>query len=272
MTVSRRPLHIGLSARIFHPAPGAKGLHTKTLQMLEQSIAQWAMSREVLLLMVPSVLQDGELLRSNIRLRHYAEYLDGLILQGGADVSPKAYGEEALQPEWSGDPVRDTYELELVHEFIEAGKPVLGVCRGVQLINVALGGTLYQDLPTQLPASSGHETADYDRNTHLIEFTAQGRMKDWFGAVKGGAVVSIHHQAVHKLGKGVIVEACSSHDGVIEAISWDGPSFVCGVQWHPEFHTLAHGEELLDNAPLLEHFLQACQEAVDQAQAETQAQ
>jgi len=250
----RRPVHIGLSARIFHPESGGVGLKTKTLQVLEQSVAQWAASRDTLVLMVPSVLSDGALMRSNIRIRDYAEYLDGLLLQGGADVSPRAYGEEPLKPEWSGDTVRDAYELELVHEFMEAGKPILGICRGMQLINVALGGSLYQDLPTQCPHSQGHETTDYDRNVHEVTFSADGKMKDWF-KVDGGKVASIHHQAVNRLGKDVVVEA-TAPDGVIEAIRWNGRSFVCGVQWHPEFHHLG-GEEMLDCNPLLEAFLNA---------------
>lgn len=251
----RRPLHIGLSARIFHPETDGVGLKGKTLQVLEQSVAQWAASRDTLVLMVPSVLADGPLLRSNIRLRDYAEYLDGLILQGGADVSPLAYGEQPLQPEWSGDPVRDAYELELVHEFMEAGKPILGICRGMQLINVALGGSLYQDLPTQLPEAQGHETTDYDRNSHWVNFTPDGEMAQWFGDVAGGRVASIHHQAVKRLGRDVVVEANAS-DGVVEAIRWNGRSFVCGVQWHPEFHHLG-GQDMLDCQPLLEAFLAA---------------
>jgi len=251
----RRPLHIGLSARIFHPESGGVGLKAKTLQVLEQSVAQWAASRDTLVLMVPSVLSDSPLLRSNIRLRDYAEYLDGLILQGGADVSPLAYGEEPLTPEWSGDPVRDAYELELVHEFMEAGKPILGICRGMQLINVALGGSLYQDLPTQRPDAVGHETADYDRNSHGVTFVPDGEMARWFGPVSGGRVASIHHQAVHRLGRNVTVEATAA-DGVVEAIRWEGRSFVCGVQWHPEFHHVG-GQEMLDCQPLLEAFLAA---------------
>jgi putative glutamine amidotransferase len=250
----RRPVHIGLSARIFHPETGGTGLKNKTLQVLEQSVAQWAASRDTLVLMVPSVLQDGALLRSNIRIRDYADYLDGLILQGGADVSPRAYGEEPLKPEWSGDPVRDAYELELVHEFKEAGKPILGICRGMQLINVALGGSLYQDLPTQCPESQGHETTDYDRNAHEVTFTPGGAFARWFGGVQGGRVASIHHQAVHRLGKDVVVEA-TAPDGVVEAIRWNGRSFVCGVQWHPEFHHL--NGDMLDCHPLLEAFLAA---------------
>lgn len=255
MIFRRRPIHIGLSARIHHPQAESRGIHTKTLQVLEQSIAQWVQSRDVLVLMIPSVLQDGILMRSNIRLRDYAEYLDGLLLQGGADVSPRAYGEAPLRPEWDGDPVRDAYELELLHEFMEAGKPVLGICRGMQLINVALGGSLYQDLPTQRPDAIAHEHDDYDRHVHTVRFSPGGHFARWFGDCEGGQVVSIHHQAIHRPGNDVLVEA-TAEDGVIEAIRWKGRSFVCGVQWHPEFHH--HGDDgLLDCAPLLDAFLEA---------------
>lgn len=256
----RPPLRIGLSARIFHPAPGATGIHAKTLLVLEQSIAQWVMARDVMLLMIPSVVQDGELLRSNIRLRDYAQYLDGLVLQGGADVSPLAYGEEPLRPEWSGDPVRDAYELELVHEFMEAGKPILGICRGMQLLNVALGGSLYQDLPTQLPSDVDHESGQYDQHVHPISFKEQSWISNWFGDSPGGDVVSIHHQAVNRLGKNMVVEATSSKDGVIEAIRLNGKGFVYGVQWHPEFHGQAGKTALLDSGPLLEAFLAAARQ------------
>ncbi len=257
MTERSPPLRIGLSARIFHPEQGATGIKTKTLLVLEQSVAQWAMTRDVLLLMVPSVVRDGELMRSNIRLRDYASYLDGLILQGGADVSPRTYGEEPLRPEWEGDSVRDAYELELVHEFMEAGKPILGICRGMQLLNVALGGSLYQDLPTQRPDSAHHESGRYDLNAHAVQFVKDGMMAQWFAGSGGGNVVSIHHQAVNRLGRDVRIEAVAA-DGVVEAISWSGPSFFCGVQWHPEFHSQPSAEEsLLDCNPLLENFLSA---------------
>lgn len=251
------PLRIGLSARIFHPEAGSQGIRSKTLLVLEQSVAQWAMTRDVLLLMVPSVVQGGELMRSNIRLRDYAQYLDGLILQGGADVSPHAYGEEPLRPEWSGDPVRDAYELELVHEFMEAGKPILGICRGMQLLNVALGGSLYQDIALQRPGAVGHESGQYDQHVHPVTFTEGSCLREWMGGLAGGKVVSIHHQAVHRLGRDMVVEAVSRDDGLIEAIRREGGSFVYGVQWHPEFHGSAAGGPLLDCTPLLEAFLAA---------------
>jgi len=251
----RRPIRIGLSARIFHPEPGASGIKTKTLQVLEQSVAQWVMTRDVLVFMVPSVVQDGALLRSNIRLRDYAEYLDGLILQGGADVSPRAYGEEPLKPEWGGDPVRDAYELELLHEFMEAGKPVLGICRGMQLINVALGGSLYQDLPSQLQQGIVHAGEDYDLNIHNINFAEDSLLTRWFGGQSGGSVVSIHHQGINRLGRDIVVEA-TAEDQIVEAIRWKGKSFVFGVQWHPEFHQQSGGA-LLGCMPILGAFLAA---------------
>ncbi|MFH1605501.1 MAG: gamma-glutamyl-gamma-aminobutyrate hydrolase family protein [Pseudomonadota bacterium] len=238
-----------------HPEHGGSGLRTKTLQVLEQSVTQWVMARDVLVLMVPSVAQDGMLMRSNIRLRDYAEYMDCLVLQGGADVSPRAYGEEPLQPEWAGDPVRDAYELELLHEFMEAGKPVLGLCRGMQPINVALGGSLYQDLPSQRPGSIAHESADFDRNIHGVTFAEGGQLSRWFNGAAGGRVVSIHHQGLNRLGKDILVEATAADDA-IEAIRWKGRSFVCGVQWHPEYHQQPEAD-LLDCAPLLEAFLVA---------------
>jgi putative glutamine amidotransferase len=252
----RKTIKIGLSARLFHPEPDATGIKTKTLQVLEQSIAHWVMSRDVLVLMVPSVLQDGMLISSDIRVSDYAEYLDGLVLQGGADVSPMAYGEEPLRPEWAGDRVRDAYELELLHEFIEAGKPVLGICRGMQLINIAFGGSLYQDISIQRPDASPHETPAYDRHVHAVSFAADGLFARWFAPGKGGRVVSIHHQGIKTVGRNLVVEAISSDDQIIEAVRHTGRSFVAGVQWHPEFHR-PWDDDLLDSAPLLDAFLDA---------------
>lgn len=182
----RKAIKIGLSARLFYPEHNAIGIKTKTLQVLEQSIAHWVMSRDVLVLMVPSILQDGVLIRSDIRLSDYAAYLDGLVLQGGTDVSPTAYGEEPLKPEWAGDRVRDAYEMELLHEFIDAEKPVLGICRGMQLINVAFGGSLYQDIATQRPDAAAHETSAFDAHVHALSFAEDGLFARWFGQGDGG--------------------------------------------------------------------------------------
>ena len=249
-------LKIGVSARLFHPQPDAKGIQSKTLQYLEQSVAHWVMSRDVLVFMVPTVDKDGLLHRSEVRLADYARALDGLVLQGGADVSPSTYGETPLAPQWSGDRLRDVYEIELVHEFIEAGKPVLGICRGAQLINVAFGGTLYQDIPTQLAGSQVHVTDAYEKHRHAIRFEPGSGLARLYRGVQQPMVTSIHHQSIKALGRGLRVEAWSEPDGVVEAIRANGKGYVFAVQWHPEFHAPAD-KTTLDSAPILEEFLQA---------------
>jgi putative glutamine amidotransferase len=250
-----RALRIGLSARFLHPRPGVTGSLRKTVQYLEQSMANWVMSRDVLVLMIPSINSDGVLHRSNMRLRDYARELDGLVLQGGADLSPATYGEEPLAPEWAGDRMRDDYEIELFNEFFEAGKPVLGVCRGVQLINVALGGTLFQDLPTQVGPQTKHRDREiYEANCHEIRIEAGSGLARLYPDRPSACVNSLHHQAVRKLGRDLVVEARSSTDDVIEAVRLKGRNYVFGVQWHPEFHR-PDDTSVLDSAPILEEFL-----------------
>ena len=254
--MSRRPLRIGLSARIYHPQAGAKGLQSKSLQYLEQSVAHWVMSRDVMVFMIPSVSGDGIVHRSSIRLSDYPEYFDGLVLQGGADISPQCYGEEPLHPDWAGDRVRDAYEMELLHEFMESGKAVLGICRGLQLINVALGGTLHQDIASQIPGAASHLHDDYDRYSHLVSWSETSGFAKLYPGIASGRVVSIHHQAIKTLGKGLKVDAVSSDDGVVEAVRLEGRNYVVGVQWHPEFHPPG-ATDLLDCTPILDEFLAA---------------
>ncbi|MFP6558375.1 gamma-glutamyl-gamma-aminobutyrate hydrolase family protein [Paraburkholderia sp. B3] len=257
--ITQRTLRIGVSARIFHPEPGAMGLRGKTLQYLEESIAHWVMSRDVIVFMIPTVGHQGMLHPSNIRLRDYAKHLDGLLLQGGADVSPQTYAEVSARPEWPGDRVRDMYELELLHEFVESGKPVLGVCRGCQLINVAFGGTLYQDIATDVPTASAHVSERYDQHRHAITFPSGSSLASMFPGRSEAIVNSIHHQAVKSLGRDLTIEAVSAGDGLIEAVRYRRAPFVVGVQWHPEFHR-AGGPELLDCTPLLDAFLRSARE------------
>lgn len=258
-TLTRRTLKIGISARIFHPELGSKGLRSKTLQYLEESIAQWVMSRDVLVFMIPTVNNSGLLHPSNIRLRDYAKHLDGLVLQGGADVSPQTYSEVATRPEWGGDRARDMYELELLHEFVEAGKPVLGICRGCQLINVAFGGTLYQDIASDVPTAIEHVNDLYDSHYHEIHFPQGSSLASLFPAKSKALVNSIHHQAVKDLGRDLIVEAYSGTDNIVEAVRYRKANFVMGLQWHPEFHR-AGSAELLDCTPILDDFLRAARD------------
>ena len=249
-------LKIGMSARLFHPQPDARGLQSRTLQYLEQSAAHWIMSRNVLVFMVPTVVKDGLLHRSEMCVADYARALDGLVLQGGADVSPLTYGEEPLARRWAGDRLRDVYEIELVHEFIDAGKPVLGICRGLQIINVAFGGSLYQDIATQLPGALRHVTDDYERNSHEVSIVPGSGLARLYAGVARARVNSIHHQSIQLLGRGLAVEARAEPDGVIEAIRHSEKRYVFATQWHPEFHP-ARDDSLLASAPILDEFLRA---------------
>ncbi len=266
------PLLIGISARIYHPGPAAPltaGVFSRTLHYLEQSVAHWALSADVLGLMIPAVESESIVRRSDVRLAAYAEALDGLILQGGSDVAPQTYREEPIDPRWPGDIVRDRYEMQLFQAFLAAGKPVMGICRGCQLINVALGGTLYQDIPTQLPEAIVHNDLDmYEKQLHLMTIEPGTGLAALFPGRQRAAVNSIHHQAVKDLGRDLAVEATAIPDGMVEAIRWRGPSYVFGMQWHPEF--LAQGvlhDEQLDGTPILEEFLGAVRERKERGEA-----
>ena len=257
--MTRKPLRIGLSPRFLHTAPRELGFRGKTLQYLEQTVAHWLMTAETLVFMVPSV-SAGEAPRpGNVRIAEYALELDGLVLQGGADVSPLTYGETPLRSKWEGDRVRDLYEIDLLQEFVTHGKPVLGICRGLQLINVAYGGTLYQDLALHHPQGGDHHDPEtYDQHFHDIALVAGSGLARIYPGRGHARVNSIHHQGIRILGKDLVSEAVSMPDQVIEAIRWNGPGYVVGVQWHPEFHDPANAD-LLDGGPLLQEFLECAE-------------
>jgi len=253
----RQPLRIGLSARLLHAPPAELGFHGKTLQYIEQSVAHWLLRHGALALMLPTLGYDAEVARRRVSVRCYAEALDGLILQGGADVSPSTYGQRPLRPEWGGDAVRDRYEIELIEGFLALGKPVLGICRGCQLLNVAFGGTLLQDIELQRPAARAHvDTSRYDANHHPLRLVPDTRLAAIYARREEAWVNSIHHQAIDRLGGDLVVEARSISDGIVEAIRARGSTPVAGVQWHPEF-TIDH-PDALDPGPLLDDFLQTC--------------
>lgn len=182
--------------------------------------------------------------------------VDALLLQGGADVAPETYGAAALRPEWGGDPRRDRFELELLEAALAAGKPVLGICRGCQLLNVAYGGSLFQDLAAQRPGSLAHSLPQhYDAHEHALRLASGGWLAGWYAGVSG-RVTSAHHQGVDRLGGDLVVEGWCAEDGLIEAVRARS-GWVLGVQWHPEFHAGRSG--LLPAQPLLDDFLAAAQ-------------
>jgi putative glutamine amidotransferase len=160
--------------------------------------------------------------------------IDGLMLAGGADIDPASYG-EAAHPETTGTvPERDAFEITLVRRAVEQDMPVLGICRGMQLLNVAFGGTLLQ----HLPARFGHHehrrvVGSFDGADHDVELNEGTLAVRVIGETRH-ATKSHHHQGIERLGEGLVISGLSAMDGLPEAIERPSSSFVLGVQWHPE--------------------------------------
>jgi len=252
--MSQSPLRIGFSSCFFHADPLRAIFKGKTLLYLEQSLANWVMGEGVLGFLIPTPSTQG------LSLEQIMAHLDGLVLQGGSDVSPKNYGEVPLKPEWGGDYIRDQYEIALVKACVAAGKPILGICRGAQLMNVAFGGSLYQDIQTQVPDARLHrDWSVYDLFFHEVRFEKGSLLEKVYAGKTGGLINTVHHQAVKDLGKDLVVEAVAVDDGIVEAIRFTGPSFAFAFQWHPEFQDPADGR-LLHGRPVLREFLKAAAE------------
>ena len=179
-------------------------------------------------LILPPVLGEGE---ASLVLSP----LDGLILSGGWDIAPEWYGEEESPLVERADPERDRAELALVREALRAELPLLAICRGVQLLNVALGGTLYLDVLAQVSAALLHRPAEgqpKDASVHQVRLAVGSRLAAILGTTEV-RVNSFHHQAVRDVGDGLVVTA-HAPDGVVEGLEYRTHPFCVGVQWHPE--------------------------------------
>ncbi|WP_456279252.1 gamma-glutamyl-gamma-aminobutyrate hydrolase family protein [Bacillus sp. AK128] len=183
---------------------------------------------------------------------------DGIILSGGEDVEPSFYGEDPHIHLGATIPERDQVEITIAKYAIDHDIPLLAICRGVQILNVALGGTLIQDIPSQSKDPIQHsQIVDRGRDTHWVNITSSSRLYSIFGSEKL-RVNSLHHQSIHTLGKDLCVVAISS-DGIIEAVEYTKPSrFTLGVQWHPE--SMTKSNELMNE--LFVEFLKCSQKAI----------
>jgi putative glutamine amidotransferase len=204
------------------------GMWDQEAVLLARSYVDAVQQAGGLVLMLPP---DRQLLS---RPEEALDLIDGLVLAGGADIDPSSYGEQPHPETLDTVPERDRFEITLVRAAIERDLPVLGICRGMQLINVAYGGTLLQHLPERF----GHHEhlrvpGTFDGADHDVELV-DGSLAAHAAGETRHATKSHHHQGVDRLGEGLQISGCSAMDGLPEAIEIPGKRFVLGVQWHPE--------------------------------------
>ncbi|MBC9783654.1 gamma-glutamyl-gamma-aminobutyrate hydrolase family protein [Heliobacterium chlorum] len=163
----------------------------------------------------------------------YCDHIRGLVLSGGGDVDPVRYRQQPHAALGEIDPERDELEFSLIAYALQKAIPILAICRGMQVLNVAMGGTLIQDIPKQRPLALRHgQKAPRWHTSHAVEVAEGSRLREVFSS-GFGRVNSFHHQAVDRLGNNLRSTAVAP-DGIVEAIEGTGNTFIVGVQWHPE--------------------------------------
>ena len=245
-------MKIGITACIMYPDNTRATFSKKDLFYVESDMVDYLNTDKTMPIMIPNFREKEDLYR-------FIDQLDAVVIHGGVDVCPESYNQEYLDKDkWPGDRIRDLYELEVIDYAFKNKKPILGICRGFQLLNVYFGGTLYQDIDSEINTNMVHTNKSiYDYNYHEIEFLQESVLatKIYKNLHDKLQVNSIHHQAIKELGNNLIVEAISPADNIIEAFKYDSNEhFVYGVQWHPEFtHTLK--DKLIDAEPFIEYFI-----------------
>ncbi|MGB5555505.1 MAG: gamma-glutamyl-gamma-aminobutyrate hydrolase family protein [Flavobacteriaceae bacterium] len=240
-------IKIGISSCFMYPDKERIVFGHKSLSYLENDMARYLTRKGVLPVLIPDV--------SDELLKDILSEMDGFVFQGGVDLAPETYGEKPIG-KWKGDAYRDQYELKIMHYAVKNSKPVFAICRGMQLMNVYFGGTLYQDTITQNPNAENHRSAElYDTIRHPIDFVEGTLLDKLYNGVENPHVNTVHHQAVKDLGNDLEVYA-TSPDGLIEAFGYikEPEGKVFGVQWHPEFSPTL-GTAVIEEDILYEAFL-----------------
>lgn len=259
----QKRLVLGLSTCHLPPTEQPRVYNGRALIFAEKSMLSWLLERGedvVMLPWVPGMAQEQTLALA----RRQAHMIDALILHGGADMAPQSYGQAPEHEAWHGDALRDAHDIALIQACYKEGVPILGICRGHQALNVALGGTLHQDIGAHFPGALVHRDAGlYQHNHHAITLRADGALSALYGGITQGEVNSVHHQSIDQLAPPLREEA-RAEDGIVEAVSCTDPArFAMGVQWHPEFQSAQDRAALLSPAPLLAALIQAARTRIE---------
>ena len=204
--------------------------HNLPLQGVGQSYLSALIAAGGVPVLLPLGLDEPHLFRALGRA-------DGLLLAGGVDIAPALFGEEPHPRLGAVDTERDATEMALARRALETGIPLLAICRGIQVLNVAAGGTLYQDIASQVPDALKHDcfypAHPRDHIAHTVEVAPDSRLAAIAGGDGSVPVNSLHHQSIKAVGAGLRVVA-TAPDGIIEAVEGTGSAWAVGVQWHPE--------------------------------------
>lgn len=224
-------IKIGITACFFYPDVSRTVFGPKSLSYVENDMFRYVSQKGILPVVIPDLNPE--------MLEEILGELDGFVFQGGNDLAPGTYGEKPIiEGKWLGDAHRDQYELRIMDFAIKNDKPILAICRGMQLMNAYFGGTLYQDIATQKQGTFSHRDAMiYDSVHHFIQFSGENSLSKLYKDFPDPVVNSVHHQGVKDVGNKLNVLAVSKEDGIVEAIEYAdaAPGRVLGVQWHPEF-------------------------------------
>lgn len=199
-------------------------------------------------IILPNLTEEDE-------INEYVQTVDGLYLTGGYDVNPMEFGEEPHQYLGTVTPKRDIFEIEMIHKMLELKKPILGVCRGCQILNIAVGGDMYQDIYGQIDEEllQHAQKAPTAHGSHFVN-VLKGSLLHQLTGLEKLSVNSRHHQANRKVIDTFQVSG-KANDGIIEAIESTEQPFVLGLQWHPENMAMKNDEPSLK---IYQGFIEAC--------------
>ena len=245
-------IKLGLTSCFMYPDKNRSVFGPKSLSYMENDMVRFLSRKGVMPILLPDLEDD--------LLAQYLDEMDAFVFAGGSDVSPKSYNEEGIENnKWPGDIYRDEYEIKILKYALKVGKPVLGICRGFQLINAHFGGTLYQDLITQEKTTNDHRCADkYDNIHHKVTLEKESLLSKIYDNKNEIMVNSVHHQGVKTLGEDLVCEAISIPDDIIEAFRFKDmkKQFILGVQWHPEFNPTL--KDIVEKeTPIFDYFIKS---------------